>query len=491
MRNSLLPLSALVFAIGIAPQSGHAASLQEAATALNAADIRSIEFVGAGHWFQFGQAPNPNAAWPQFDVSSYDALINYETKGAHVKIVRKQTVDPNRQRPTPVEQSIDQYVSVTDAWNVTPPAATAQAGTPPTTTPQLSSAEERLAEIWATPQGFLKAALANGAASKASGSGVDISFTVGGKYRYEGTINAQNQVEKVRTWIDSPVLGDTLVETTFSDYKDFGGVQFPAHVVRAQGGYPVLDLAISSVKPNPDVDITVPGVVANFHQPSVAVSKLADGVFYLTGGTHHSVAIEQKDHVVLVEAPLSEDRSLALIAKIHEIIPNKPIKYVINSHVHFDHAGGLRTLVNDGAIVVTHQLSKAYYENVWANPHSINPDLLSKSKKVAKFQTYTDKLELSDGKRKIDVHLIAGSGHSDDLGLVYLPAEKILIEGDAFTVAAAGAPVPASPNPYSVNLYENIQKLKLNVEQIAGLHGPRVATLADLRTAIGQVASAQ
>jgi hypothetical protein len=70
--------------------------------------------------------------------------------------------------------------------------------------------------------------------------------------------------------------------------------------------------------------------------------------------------------------------------------------------------------------------------------------------------------------------------------MIYLPAEKILVEGDAYTPAAADAPPPAMPNPFSVNLNDNIVRLKLDVRQIAALHGPRLATMADLRTAIGQ-----
>ncbi|MCH2220714.1 MAG: MBL fold metallo-hydrolase, partial [Dechloromonas sp.] len=215
------------------------------------------------------------------------------------------------------------------------------------------------------------------------------------------------------------------------------------------------------------------------------VDKLADGVFYLTGGTHHSVAIEQKDHVVLVEAPLNEARSLALIEKIKETIPGKPIRYVINSHLHFDHSGGLRTFVNEGSTIVTHKLNEAYYKQAWAAPRTLNPDLLAQSKKAPRFETLTDKLVLNDGQRKVEIHNIAGSGHNDGFAFVYLPAEKILIEGDAYTPTAASAPLPASPNPYSVNLYENIQRLKLDVDKIAALHGPRLVTLNDLRAAIG------
>lgn len=482
MRKLLFPVFGLTVALtgcaSLQPQP-----LQSAADALDVAKLKSIEFSGTGRWFQFGQAPNPNLPWPQFDVSRYTADINYETPGARVQITRKQTIEAGRLRPAPVEQKPDQYVSGQYAWNLAPPANAPQGA--PVATAQPAAVEERAAEIWATPQGFLKAAIAHQATSQAADDGTEVSFTVGGKYRYIGRINANHQVEGVKTWIDNPILGDTLVETKFSDYKDFGGVQFPAHIERSQGGYPVLDLKVAEVKLNPAVNLPVPREVASFKLPPVKVSRLADGVFYLTGGTHHSVAIEQQDHVVVVEAPLNEDRSLAVIAKVKEIIPNKPIKYLVNTHAHFDHSGGLRTYVDEGATIVTAQQNQPYYGQVWAAPRTLNADRLANSNRTASFETFSDKHVLSDGKRVIEIHSIAGNGHNDAFALVYLPAEKILIEADAYTPAAANVPPPASPNPYSVNLYENIQKLGLDVDKIAALHGPRVVTLADLRAVIG------
>ncbi|MDJ0447249.1 MBL fold metallo-hydrolase [Methylocystis sp. JR02] len=491
MRIPSVALCGFTAAFVFLPIAADAASLQEAAAALGAVDAKSLEFSGAGHWYQFGQAPVPGGPWPQFEVSIYSASVNFNAPAQRVLLTRIQTVEPGRQRPTPTEQKLSWFVSGDKAWNFAPPA-NSPPDAAPVATPQPALVEERTAEIWTTPQGFLKAALANGAKSSASGAGVQISFTSAG-HKYEGYINAANQLEWVRSWIDSPVLGDTLVETKFSGYKDFGGIQFPAELTRSQGGFPVLHVKVASAKLNQTVDIPVPENVASSKAaaPTVTANKLAEGVYWLTGGTHHSVAIEQKDHVVLVEAPLNEERSLALIAKIAEIAPNKPIKYVLNSHVHFDHSGGLRTFVDAGATLVTHELDKPYYEQAWSAPHTLRPDRLAQSKKAAKFETYADKHVLSDGARQIEVHRIAGNGHSDELALVYLPAEKILIEADAFTPQAKDAPPPKSPNPYSVNLYENIQKLKLDVAQIAGLHGPRVGALADLRAAIGQPPLAQ
>ena len=81
-----------------------------------------------------------------------------------------------------------------------------------------------------------------------------------------------------------------------------------------------------------------------------------------------------------VEGRLDEARSSAVIAKAKELIPNKPIKYLINTHAHFDHSGGLRTYVDEGATIVTHDMNKAYYEKAWSAAHSLNPDRLEQSK---------------------------------------------------------------------------------------------------------------
>jgi len=339
-------------------------------------------------------------------------------------------------------------------------------------------------EIWTTPHGFLKAAVVNNATSTPSEGGSEVTFS-SGKNKYVGIINAQNEVARVQTWIDNPVLGDTEVVFTYSDYKDFGGVRFPSRIQRVQGEHPVLELTVSAVTANPAVNITAPAEANAAPAPvAVTVEKLANGVYFLKGGTHHSVAIDQKDHIVVVEGPQNEARSSAVIAKVKETIPNKPIKYLVNTHAHFDHSGGVRTFVDEGATIVTHQDNKPYYQKAWDAPHTINPDKLAQSKKTATFETFGDKHVLTDGSRTIEIYKIAGGGHNDAFAMVYLPKEKILIEGDAYTPLAANAPPPAAANPFAVNLDENITRLKLDVKQIAPLHGPGVATMADLKAFI-------
>ncbi len=475
IHNTIASLSIAFAAAG--SFAVQAQTLQEAADAAGVSKIKSVEFSGTGRWYQFGQAPNPESAWPPFEVKSYTGDINYETASARVQSTRFQVVEPGRFRPAPVEQRNDQFVSGNTAWN--------ESTTGNAATEQPAAVEERIAEIWSTPHGFLKAALANNGTSKPLSDGIEVSFTVGGKYHYVGTVNAKNQVTEISTWIDNPVLGDTLVETKFFDYKDFGGIQFPSQIVRTQGGHPVLDINVATAKANPNIEIKVPQDLTKAPAVNVASEKISEGVFYLTGGTHHSLAIDQTDHITIVEAPQNEERSLAVIAKAKELIPNKPIKYLINTHAHFDHAGGLRTFVDEGASIVTLKANKPYYEKVWATPHSIHPDRLEVSKKAPNFVALTDKCVLADEKHPIEIHSIANNGHNDAFVLAYLPNDKVLIEADAYTPLAANAPVPTSLNPYAANLYENVQKLNLNVEKIAALHGPRLVGLADLQAYIG------
>jgi glyoxylase-like metal-dependent hydrolase (beta-lactamase superfamily II) len=222
----------------------------------------------------------------------------------------------------------------------------------------------------------------------------------------------------------------------------------------------------------------------------VTADKLSDGVYWMRGFQWHSVAVEQGDHIVMIDAPLDEKRSLAVIAKIKETIPNKPITYLINTHVHFDHAGGVRTYVDEGSTIVTLPMNQAFFERIWRYPHTLNPDRLALSKKTPKFLTVTNsKLVLNDSKRPVEIHEQVGTAHSDAIVMVYLPVEKMLVQVDAWNTEALTAPRIDTiggeyVNPYMLNLYDNIVRLNLDVRTLVPLHGPRTATMAELRQAL-------
>jgi glyoxylase-like metal-dependent hydrolase (beta-lactamase superfamily II) len=232
--------------------------------------------------------------------------------------------------------------------------------------------------------------------------------------------------------------------------------------------------------------------VRTFTPPAVVVEskKMGDGVYYLTGGTHHSLAVEMRDHIVVVDVPNNEARASAVLAKAKELIPSKPVRYVVTSHHHWDHLGGIRTAMDEGATIVTHQSNKVFLERVAKTPHTIVPDKLAASKKPVKIQTVADKGVLTDGMRTIELHLLKGYEHTGDMLVVYLPKEKLLAEPDAFTPPPQpGTPLVKTAVPYAKALYDNIQRLKLDVQVIAPFHGNRTADVAELGKAAGVTAS--
>jgi len=202
------------------------------------------------------------------------------------------------------------------------------------------------------------------------------------------------------------------------------------------------------------------------------------------------VAVEMKDHIVVIEGPQSDERATAIIAETKRLIPNKPIKYVVNTHHHFDHSGGLRTFVAEGATVVTHQVNRAYYEKLFAAPHTLTPDALARSPRKATFETMTEKKVLTDGNQLIELHHLQGSGHNEGLIVAYLPKPRILVEADAYNPPAqANAPPLLPVSPYTANLIENVNRLKLDFETIIPIHLPadaRKVTRAELMRAVGQ-----
>jgi glyoxylase-like metal-dependent hydrolase (beta-lactamase superfamily II) len=356
--------------------------------------------------------------------------------------------------------------------------------------PQPATAEARQLQIWLTPHGFLKgAAEAAGATlSPATDGSSVVTFTALGKYQVAGTIDSQNMVAKVETKIGDPVLGDTPLVTTYSDYKDYNGVKFPAKILQTEGGFPVLDLTVTMVQPNTPADLPVPPAVQTAAAPAVTVqtTKLADGVWFLTGGTHHSLVVQFKDYITVVEGPQNEERSLAVLAEAKKLVPNKPVKYVVNTHHHFDHAGGLRTYVAEGATVVTHESNKSYFQQTFQAPATIAPDMQAKNPKMPMIQGVSDKFVLTDGKQTLEVYPTQGDTHSDELMVVYFPGPKILVEADSYSPAAGNAPPPSPAPANAVTLYNNIQRLKLNVATIAPIHGRGAVTMAEFRKFIGK-----
>jgi glyoxylase-like metal-dependent hydrolase (beta-lactamase superfamily II) len=218
------------------------------------------------------------------------------------------------------------------------------------------------------------------------------------------------------------------------------------------------------------------------------VDKLADGVWYFGTPNARNWAVEFRDYVVVVEGIGSEARSLAVMDEIAKAIPNKPIRYVINTHAHYDHAGGLRTYVAKGVTVVTHETNKPFFEKVWARPRTIAPDLLSKSPKPAVFETVSDKKVMTDGTKTIEIYFMKGTAHNVANLIVYMPNEKLVFWGDGYNPPEGTDPRDlARTTEQAMDLYRTITMNNLDVRTIAPAHGSGAKPFDNLKKAIGLI----
>jgi glyoxylase-like metal-dependent hydrolase (beta-lactamase superfamily II) len=474
---------------------------QDAKTTLDAAaravgDVTSIQFSGSGTTNSYGQSYKPDGPWPAFKTTSYTVTVDYKTPAMRMELQRTnpdvKVVRGGGGLPLLAPQIQNQAVSGKVAWNL----AAAAGGGAPAAAPAQAAVNDRLLAIWggsagaaawvSAPQGVIRAAQAN----HATVAGRVVTFTVNGS-SVTATLSPANLVEKVETKADAAVLGDVVFETTYANYRDFGGVKFPTRIVQKEGGFPMLDLTITDVKPNINAAIAVPQNVqqAAAQQASpapvrVQTDKVADGVYYLTGGSHHSVAVEFADHVVVFESPQTDERAMAVLDATKKAIPNKPIRYVVNSHNHFDHLGGVRAVMAEGITIITQQGNKAYYEKVASMPHTIVPDRLARSPKKPVIETVAEKRVLTDGNQILELYHVP-TVHTDTMLVGYLPKARILIEADLWNPPAANAPAQAAVNPVTTAFFDTIQRLKLDVNQVAGLHG-RLAQVKEFQTAAGK-----
>jgi len=426
---------ALITLVVLMPRTNTAQDAKAVVTAarkaMGAENLKTIEFSGMGSIAQVGQNKSPRAAWPLSRLKTYTRQLDL-------------TRHPDK-----------------SAWN-------------------------DQFDFWLTPFGFLKGAIENVATVRSDI--IDetrysvVAYSLQNKYRVVGYINEENMVSRVQTWIDNDVLGDMLVEVSYTVYKDFGGVKFPTTIIQNHGGFPVLILSVNAVKANAAAATQdpPPDSPAAAQTTTVQAEKVSEGIYYLKGGTHHSVAVEFRDYIAVIEAPLNEQRSVAVIAELKKVIPGKPIRYLINTHHHFDHSGGLRAYVNEGVTIVTQQINKEFFEKAFSARRSLNPDRLEQSRRKANIETVADKRVISDAGRSLELHLIKDSPHNDGILLAFLPKEKIVIEADVYTPSTTNA----APNPAAVNLVENLERLRLDFETILPLHGLARATRAGLYAAI-------
>ena len=447
-----------------------------AAEAMGATNLTSIQYSGSGTNFAYGQAASPGGPWPRFVVKTYDVAIDYQAPAMRLDMLRAQGENPPRgggAQPFAIDQRTIQVVNGTHAWT--------EGGAQPAANP--GAVADRLRQLWLTPHGVIKAAVA----ANATAEGNVVTFSVQER-DVKVTLDDRNLVSRVEYLTTNSVVGDVPVEITYSDYADFAGIQFPRHIVEKQDGFETLDVTITDVRPNTQVALAVPASVTSAPPPppvAAAIEKVGDGLWSVNAANTRSLAVEFADHIVMLEGPTSEARSLVANDVVRKTVPNKPIRYVVNTHAHYDHAGGLRTYVAEGITVITHEVNKPFFEQVWARPRTIEPDLLAKSPKPATIEAVADKRVMSDSTRTLELYHLDNSGHHTGQLIAYLPKERILMYGDGYNPPAGDDPRTPERGPeFALQMYDKLQQLKINPIRIAPVHG-RVVPFENFRIAWG------
>lgn len=501
--NKRLTMLMLMTAASLSPAAAQDAKsfLQTADKAIGASGVRSVTYSGSGTMRYVGQSFDPNGDWPRAPMTSYTNTVDYGSKSSKEDYsvdVAKKDRGGGLAQPHSTE-----FVSGNYAW-----ALNAQ-GQP---NPQPGAAELRQFMITISPYGFIKAALAANDATLETRyfNRLDKTMKVvgfsAGKYWITGEFDDNNLLDRVVTTFPNPLMGDMAIEVRYTDWKDVGnGTKFPFHIHAHQGDHPLqpagrnwFDVRVTDAKTNAgEAGVTVPDNVRNTSAPQVRVAsqKLADGVWLIGGGSHNSLAVEYKDFVTVIEGPLNDERSNAVIAETHKLIPNKPIRYLVSTHHHWDHSGGIRAFVAEGATVIADERDKDFYQNVVLAPElwKLEPDRLSKfpfaktGPGTLALQTFTDRYSIGDGTQTIELYHVDGLNHAADMLIAYLPQSKILVNADLYSPPPPGGNLQ-NVGENTIVLFRNVKRLKLDVAQHVPVHGNPGGD-ADFQRIVGPVAA--
>jgi glyoxylase-like metal-dependent hydrolase (beta-lactamase superfamily II) len=490
-----------------APPAPEMRIVEQAATALGGAErvraVRMLTMEGGGDVFALGQNRTLDGPVVNWHVTNYRRAIDFEHGRWRDQWTQTAAFVTGWPDPTPVIAGYDADV----AFDIQDGQASRQ---------DPITARDRRAELYHHPIGFLRAALTAGARlerarTEGDDEALDLIIVNGERFTLYVDRNTHMPRRIVSKTHVAP-LGDVRVSTAFGAFID---AATSASASPASGGSPasnaspastatdsvrlkvpsrlttrfddtiVTDLTFTAVTVDPsapkpgELEAPADARAAAASTPArVTVEEVAPGVWYLAGEGHHSVVAEFADHLTLIEAPVDDRRTLAVIQKARALRPAKPLTQVINTHHHFDHSGGLRAAIAEGLAVITHEANQQFCERIAARPATVAPDALASHPRPLAIETVSDTKVLSDGARRLEIYAMKDSPHCAAMLMVYFPKERLLVEADAYQPPPLSG-VPPRMHPFAANLLENIRARGLQVDRMLPIHG-RIVPFADL-----------
>ncbi len=288
------------------------------------------------------------------------------------------------------------------------------------------------------------------------------------------------------TVADDPILGDRRTEIWFTRWQETAGVRFARQYDVYVNGRLTTHSVFTAVTVNPELPdslFVIPDSIAGRAQkanpvpppPVVTLSQLAPGVWRAEGGSHHSLVVEQSDRLIVVEAPQTSRRSQAVLDTLRARFPAKPVGMVVNTHHHWDHAGGLRAYLAAGTPVVTATGNVAFVRGVGVAQKAVAPDALSRGGRPLQVTAVDDSLVIGSGDSRVVVYRLP-TAHVEGMLAAYVPAVRILFNSDVLSPGATLAPAG------SREIVAFVKARGISVERVAGGHGG-IASWAEVEQA--------
>lgn len=285
-------------------------------------------------------------------------------------------------------------------------------------------------------------------------------------------------VGKVEQLMTDPQTGDAVFEVEYSGYRAVAGIPLPARrVVRRAGDiaeeFRLDDFAVDAVIP--DSVFARPAALAQDPATPADTSlvALAPGVWLVQGvaGGNNALAIAFDDHLMVVEAYGSNAASRRTLDLLRRAVPGKPVRHVVATHHHDDHTGGIREFIAESIAVVTTPGNRAYFERMARGTFTIAPDAQARVQAPLRLELVTGKRRIfEDARRRVEVIDIGPNPHADEMLVVYLPAERLLMQGDLLNLPANGR--MRAGNLATRHFLEWLERSGLPVERIIPVHGP-------------------
>jgi glyoxylase-like metal-dependent hydrolase (beta-lactamase superfamily II) len=451
----------------------------------NVLAVRSLVLEGTGGMLNFGQNHTP-AAETKWAVTRWRRTFDFANQRWFTDLTRVPRFPSAN--PTPQRQRVGlDGAPGGGAFNVTGAGAIVRLGG--------RTAVDRVDEFVFHPVAFIQVANTPGAqlSEEAGARGMRrVRLTLAGRSYAMDVSPATNLPVRIERVVYHPMLGDVPLHTTFDAWSPVGTLRLPMRISQGyENLYVLWDIALTSVRLNEDVsDIALPdtlrrvaqsGELAPAPAPTITIDTLAPGVWLVAGQSHHTVVVEHADQLVLIEAPQNERRTLAAIEAARALRPGKQPAIVVNTHHHFDHAGGIRAAAAEGLTILTHEENRAFYEAVvMPRRHFIEQDALARSGRGARVRGVRDREVLRDRERAIELYHVPND-HSGSMLVAYLPSQKLLVQADLYN-PPAGNTTTTPAFPFVHSLVELVGRRGLQVERVVGIHG-RPVPFSELQAA--------